>query len=430
MFRRSRHLVAACVLAIAGCGGAEVKSESPEDPQSAPAVARSEKTPVKTLRVRIVGPDRKPVEGVKIHPSVWTDEDFKEKDVVTDREGYAVVELPRTFEIFRLWASKQGHVPMFAHWEEEELAGGTHVVPKDFEFQLTKGTMIDGFVHNEDGKAIAGARVEVMRDFEAPEQEARTCYCTWLAFGSNARTTDDRGFWTLDNVPPGDDVDVAVKLTHPDYVRDLTWGGLQVEQGVTMKSFRDRTAKIVMRRGVNVIGTVMDPNGKPVPKAIVIWGDDPYFEEGSQEIRTDEKGFYRFPPLPDGPRNVTAVAKGWAAAIRNVEISRTMDPCDFQLKPGKTVRILCVDIAGKAVPNVYVSVMQWRGLKSLHNHNHRNVLDTGIPRRSDANGLFEWTWAPEEEVTYGFAIEEFQTLVESALAPREDEHVVRLVKKE
>jgi len=414
---------------MSGCGGAEMKTEAPGIQIHAPAESPTAKAPFRTIRIRVLGPDRKPVEGADIHPAVWTDEDFKEKDVVTDRDGYAVVGLPRTFEIFRVWATKHGHVPMFAHWEEEELAGGTHVVPKDFEFHLIKGTTIGGFVHNQDGKPIAGARVEVMRDISEAEDGARMSYDIWLAYGSGAPTTDDQGSWTVGNVPPGDDISVQVKLTHPDYVRDLRWGGLQEEQGVTMKSLRDRTAKIVMKRGINVIGTVTDPDGKPVPNAVVIWGDDPQNDEGSQEVRTNEKGFYRFPPLPSVEMNITVVAKGWAPALRKVEISRTMQPCDFKLKAGHTVRIRFVDVAGKAVPNVYVSVQGWRGLESLYNRDHSSLMNTDIPRRSDANGLFEWTWAPHDKVTYGFAIEEYEILVERALGPSEEEHEVRLIKE-
>ena len=39
---------------------------------------------------------------------------------VSDENGEARVDLPDGIYIFRLWARAKGHVPLFAHWEEEE----------------------------------------------------------------------------------------------------------------------------------------------------------------------------------------------------------------------------------------------------------------------------------------------------------------------
>ena len=91
---------------------------------------------------------------------------------------------------------------------------------------------------------------------------SRAVFDAWLSEGESAVTTDSEGRWKLDNVPPGDDVDVRIKLSHRDYIDDRDWGQLQKEQHVTTKALRAQTAVIVMHRGTGVTGTVTDADGK------------------------------------------------------------------------------------------------------------------------------------------------------------------------
>ena len=53
---------------------------------------------------------------------------------------------------------KQGYVPLFAHWEQEELQADKNAIPKQFTFHLPKGTTIGGVVKDEDGGPIAARR--------------------------------------------------------------------------------------------------------------------------------------------------------------------------------------------------------------------------------------------------------------------------------
>ena len=51
---------------------------------------------------------------------------------MSDDRGEVRVEIPDGIYIVRLWARVKGHVPLFAHWEEEDkpetrLARGVHV---------------------------------------------------------------------------------------------------------------------------------------------------------------------------------------------------------------------------------------------------------------------------------------------------------------
>ncbi|HEY2250348.1 MAG TPA: carboxypeptidase-like regulatory domain-containing protein [Planctomycetaceae bacterium] len=357
-----------------------------------------------SLQITVLGPDEKPLRGAKIHVSVWTKEPFKaNRDFVSDAQGRATVELPKQIDILRLWASYDGHVPLFANWWPAQEAR-PRPFPREFTFQLERGTVIGGIVNDDDGKPIAGVKVGVMLDDPNKEQglDESPIPNIWLATLGSRRTTDAQGRWSLDTAPAGDEFGFKIMLNHPDYISDYTWAGLQNDQNVGADSLRDRTATLIMHRGIKLSGVVVDAAKKPVPDAVVIWGDDPYMQEGSQEVRTDAKGRYQFPPLQAGMLHVTVVAAGSSPEQQLVELAAGESTADFRLKPGKKLRLHFVDDQGAAVPGVGVGIEGWRGGKALYNHKHPNVLDTKIPVFSDKDGLYEWTWAPDDEVAFNF----------------------------
>ena len=235
----------------------------------------------------------------------------------------------------------------------------------------------------------------------------------WLSVGDDAVKTDADGKWAITNVP-ADPVEVSLLLTHADYVSDAGWGGLQKEQGITTAALRDGKATIVMHRGIAVTGTVTDPDGKPVPEAMIVWGDDPYFEWGSQETRTDKEGKYKTPPLAYGPMTMTVVAEGFAPQQERIELPAQI-AVFFKLAAGKPLRIHFIDETGAPVPDVRVGIGRWRHTLALFNHKHPNVLDSKIPRQANKDGLYEWTWAPDDEVTLSFYKEGFRAVESQAV---------------
>ena len=377
--------------------------------------------------MRVTGPDQAPLAKAKIQASVWTKEPFQHNRFYTcDADGWTMVELPQTFDIVRLWASCAKHVPLFVNWDASSTPS-VDSLPEEFTFQMERGSLIGGTVTDEGGKPIANVRVQVaLAGRRDGSESGHAVNDTWLAYGIAARVTNAEGRWELGDVPARDDIELRLMFTHRDYSSDLEWGSLQKQQGVTMSELRDQTANVAMLRGISLAGTVTDAAGKPLAKALVVWGDDPYQQEGRQEVRTDDRGRFSLPPLQPGPLTVTVVAEGWAPDLRKVEITRENPTVDFQLARGAKLRFAFVDANGEPIPRVAIGITEWRGGKSLYNHRHPNVLDSKIPYQSDKDGIFEWTWAPNDGVSYQFYRDDNSSIESQVFVADDEEHVITL----
>lgn len=407
--------------AMRGVGSiSHLRADPPDDQNSQPkAVAPAGRS----MQVTVLGPDGKSLAGAKVHAAIWAKEPAKSnQDFVCDQQGRVTVDLPNKVDILRLWARHEGHVSLFANWWPEREPQPREI-PKKFTFRLERGTVIGGVVKNEDGQPIAGVKVAVMLVNPRGEKglERQAIPNIWLAELDDRRITDAEGRWTLNNAPAGDQYGFNLMLEHPDYISDYSWGGLQSKQDVGPESLRNQTATIVMPRGARVTGVARDADGKAITDGIVIWGNDPYGEQGRQEVRLDEKGHYQFPPLPVGPLNVTIVAPGWAPDQQRVDLTAKGATADFQLKPGKRLRITFMDNAMVPIPGVSVGITAWRGGKALYNHQHPNVLDTKIPVAADMKGVYEWTWAPSDEVVFSFYKDGYRDNQQATLTAGDDE---------
>jgi RNA polymerase sigma factor (sigma-70 family) len=361
-----------------------------------------EKAATRTLRVVVLDPQGKPLPSAKIHASIWTEEKgFKANhDYETEVAGAVQVELPKTFYILRLWASKKPFVTMFANWEQNELASAKKL-PADYTFRLEACVTAGGRIVNEQGKPIAGAKIQVAisNDPKPPGGDGRARYNNWLAERDDAATTDADGHWHIDNVPDHPQVELNLLVSHPDYASDENWGRIQKAADVTTAMMRQGTANLTLKRGVIVHGQVTDPTGKPIKDAIVVHGNDPYFATMPSKFPTDADGNFRLPALAPGETTLTVIAPGWAPQLRKVQLEPGLPPQDFRMGPGKAIRLRIVDAAGKPFPKAYVNLIAWKGSKSIessHNPNHPKAPDTKIPRRPNADGVWEWLSAPED----------------------------------
>jgi len=422
------------VLGLAAAGLTDAVEDAPPVKQSAskekqePKVAVDEPVKVKRIvSIVVVDDGDRPLPQAKIHVGLWSQDPARgNSDYVCDGKGQVSIELPQSYDLLRIWATKDGHVPMYAQWWPKFQADG-HKLPAEYTFRLEKGTEVGGFIKNEDGDPIVGAKVAVMVTLppnqRAQQPMARLSVSTWLAEDDTAVTTDARGYWSLDTIPAAK-FRIQVKTSHPDYLDDQVYGAAQNAQGIDNAALWKRDGTITMSRGVSLKGTVVDPEGTPIPGAVVIHGDDPYLQTGSQEVLTNEKGVFELPRLASAPTTVTVLAEGWSPHMTTVELKRDIEPIRFQMKKGRTIRIRFVDSDGKPIPRAYVGIAKWRGKQSLYNHKHSTVLDTKIPGRADERGVYTWKWAPDDEVEYWFDSEGFVDSREVTLVAGDSHEVV------
>ena len=352
-------------------------------------------------------------------------------DLITDENGVASQLLSNNLVTVRVWAGAKEFAPVFAKWERDFFKSGKKL-PSEYTVVMLPAETIGGKIVDESGEPVVGAKVQVAHQsggLPLPVKGQR--YNRWLAYGDGAAVTDANGIWMLENVPPGDDVEVSLTINHPDFVSDENAGGIQSEQSITMKELANRTASIKLQNGAKIFGTVIAARDKkPIKDALVIWGDNPYSQRGSQETKSNEKGEYRFPTMkPGSSTRVTVLAPGFEPQTRVVKIRKDMPATDFSLKPGKKLQIQFVDESGNPIPNVYVSIESWRGCKAMYNNRHPNVVESKIPWHSDSNGMYTWDWAPGDPVAFNFGARKYASRRNVELAAAEKPHEIKLNKE-
>ncbi len=375
---------------------------------------------VDSIAVTMLDPQGSPVQGIKIHAGVWSGSGYK-SDVVfppnqvyfTDKEGRAKVALPTDYYIVRLFISSDKFAPMFVGWEETMIMSNEGP-PAEITFSMVAGVEIGGKVIDESGDPIANAKVSIRGSGVNLGSKKARMSGNWQA------TTDKDGFWTVENGIPGDKVTYSVTCTHEDFIPSAR------QTLAPTKDFFEKRVASVLKRGVSVEGIVVGPNDAQIDSGLIVWGDHPYMERGSQEQRLDEKGAFKLPPLPAGKTRLTAIVPGYAPAMQFVEISKDVQPVHIKLEDGHKVQIKIVDSDGQPIPEAYAQVNRWRGAESIYAHDHPNVKPTGIPVRANEEGVFTWGWAPGDPVTYTISARDFIVKRNIKIGPTPEPTVVTL----
>ncbi len=370
-----------------------------------PGTTKPESKPQFQVQIRAVDeatgkPIANPKFGVQLGKDLnWHDGDARGKFVAT---------LPTAAPRYcYLKVRADGYTPMRAFWRNGK-GRPRDDVPRVFTFPMTKAITVGGTVVDEDGKPVPGATVR----FGASDLKSHPGRRATASFRGEEYTTDEQGRWTCDLAPPQMSSG-SVKVNHPDFVDH----GTNISVDNRIEQLMARTLRSVLKRGFVVRGRVIDPAGNPVEGAILAQGELNSYSHKGPFIKTDREGRYRFEKV--APRNqglndrqpnrmtITVVKPGYAPQQLPIPgfgdaVDAQFDPLeriiDFQMQPGVTIKMKFVDTTGNPIPNYHVMAQLWKETQALEAY---SINELGIPRRSNKDGVWEWTWAPPgDRITY------------------------------
>jgi uncharacterized GH25 family protein len=356
-------------------------------------------TPV--FELRIVGPDDKPIPGAKVNlatqPSLekvrlragkLLNKPRYGVNLQSDAGGRIVVEQPPHLESLNF----RVHKPGYAFFSS---ANNFHYVGP-LTLKLQKAWTIGGIVVDGKGQPVPNARVVLQIRFAGTGQMGY----------SDRLWTNSRGIWKFESVLESMNV-VSAEVSEPKYRTQntsLSRAKFAIEPG------HEPSGKIVLEAGVTITGKVTDEAGKPIDKALVrarVAGD-------TRTAFSDKNGVYRLEGCTPELK-IVATAKGRAAQVRELEIGAMAASVDFQLKPGKSLRLRVLDEAGRPVPKAHVSL--WGDFGSFE-------VDQA-PLKTDTDGVWEWHELPREKMILSISRPNGMTLGWQSVRARRAEYVFR-----
>lgn len=244
-------------------------------------------------------------------------------------------------------------------------------VPEEVLFEMSPVREIGGLVMDEQLKPVEDAGVKVRVDTD-PNSELPVVDIDEIF------KTDVNGIWRCGSIPQ-DACQVWVCAMHPDYILQENYQAAIIEQ------LENLSFLTILEKGIAVTGRVFDRDKKPLQATV---GRGPYYEK-QKSVNCDANGVFGFDNISAGTEIFTVQCAGAAPQIQRVDVGPNMPPIVFNLEPAKTIRARVVDINSVPVEGVYVKVSSWQGFSSLN-----------FDATTDANGFFQWTDAPADEVLF------------------------------
>ena len=272
----------------------------------------------------------KPIEGAVIRlfngprptPYVFTDAAGKATVEYSKREGF-------TFDIHT-----NDHIQQRVELEELKM-------PAKVEIKLRKGERtVGGVVVDEAGKPIAGAKIRFSCYLGKAKKQSESV--GELVCDIDA-VTDAEGRWKLqvvDQAPKNLHFDVK----HPEFV--YVW-----YHKPTPAELLAGTSKVVLKKGIEVRGKVVDEAGKPIAGATIVTEESP--RDFSPLVRSAADGSFRFGALAPGPNVLTVSAPGRAPTFRTFTLAAPLELA-FTLPPGRTIKGRVADKSGRPIEGAYV----------------------------------------------------------------------------
>ena len=300
----------------------------------------------------------------------------------------------------------EGKTPINVSWRENDVPESSS---EPFVIKLPTPKATGGRIVDEEGDPIEGATVYVL----AVSDGQRLRPAIW----DFPCKTDAEGKWTCPVTPP-DVQELWIRLKHPDFISDQTYGGTVTNASID--DLQAHTHVAVMRKGITVSGNVTGPNGDAVEDAGVYQGSD-RFGSHYPETKTDEDGNFVFKNCPNGPMVLTIVAEDLAPELLEITVDENfLEPIEVKLHRGKTLTIKVVDSEGNPVPKAWIPVDTWR--------EHRSLASAKLPSRTDKNGVFVWKNAPEDVVECEVLVRGYLDHRNVKFTAREEPYIIKMVR--
>jgi RNA polymerase sigma factor (sigma-70 family) len=299
----------------------------------------------------------------------------------TDSQGTARVTLPDLDGSYylKVRASRAGFVPLVISWSRTPRSPAP---PARFRFQMEKAVTVGGRVLDQDQRPVDGATVVVsVRKQYADSEQKPDLFLV-------STKTDADGRWSFSNVPEHPDA-VGVGTYHHLYLTELDW--FRVDDFQPLSALRDQSAVLRLRRGTRIDGTVLDPDGRPVPDATVVYGDGILtMANRIPPVKADSHGRFTLGITPGAISVLTARRAGFGPVQQTIRVATEPQRVTLRLQPPRTLGGRVVDRAGRPIARATLTVRSWRGSGSLE----QEVT-------TDSNGRFLLHDAPGDEVRVG-----------------------------
>jgi protocatechuate 3,4-dioxygenase beta subunit len=302
---------------------------------------------------------------------------------ITDNTGLALVRYPdsglQTLEVSADHADYSGRKVL---WDVK--SGDT--IPANYTLKLAAEVTIGGTVVDTAENPVSGAEISLYRFWSGNDGDPNK-KGEQPSFSNQKQTTDLQGRWQARGLPREllDHIGFGVK--HPDFVgTNITVGA----NATTEKQLRDGTHRIVLQRGLEVFGRVLDQSDNPVSGAKVWSGQK--FHRDRQETVSDTQGRFSFHSVAGGEMLFSVMANGLTPASKTVTVQPGMDEIVFHLGAGSIIRAHVQDESGEPVANARVGLEGRPGEVAYDAYEFSSSTDT--------QGDFSWTGAPNQAMPF------------------------------
>lgn len=328
------------------------------------------------------------------------------KKYTTDNTGMALVRFPDgELETLDVSADHEGYSGRKMRWD---LQGGD-TIPASYTLKLGSEVKIGGLIVDNGDNPVPGATVSLYRFWSgndgSPDKKGEQA-----AFSNQAQTTDDQGHWQAKGLPPDLLDHIMFDVKHPDFV------GTNINvtaNAATEKQLRDGTFKIVLLRGLDVHGHIVDDMDNPISGATV-WAGRKFYRD-RQQTQSDDQGRFAFHNVTDGDTLFSVMAQGHSPDSKTVNVHTNMSEIVFKLKAGSVIRAHVQDQSGQPVADARV------GLEGRPGEPAYDAYE--FSANTDGQGNFSWDSAPDEPMPFYIYHDGFEAKRGVKLAPNQDNTV-------